>query len=89
MQSRTQPDQVNFDEYLWNLQKIYQRYLTQEARSETTFHLQIVLSSETVLPNWFLASTETLYILFSNSPSATMMVIRPGLLPEGKICPIL
>ena len=55
-----------------------------ETGNETTFHLQIAISSETVLPNWFLASTEAIYILSSNSPSASVMVIVSGLLPEGR-----
>ena len=53
------------------------------------FHLQIVLASEKVVPNWFLASTEALYILSSISPSAPVMVIVSGLLPEGRNGPNL
>ena len=77
------------DGYLWNSQRIFQRHLTWEFGSETTFHLQIILASEEVLPNWFLASTETIYILFSNSPSAPVMVIVLGLSPEGRNSPNL
>ena len=60
-----------------------------EAGSETTLHLHIVLASEEFMPNWFLASTETVYIFSSNSPSSPVMVIRSGLIPEGRNGPNL
>ena len=60
-----------------------------KAGNETTFHLQSILASEEVMPNWFLASIKTVYILSSNSPSASVMVIPSGLLPEGRNGPNL